>query len=250
MSEDSTARDEQVPPAEAIPGTDPATGRASDDDSRPRRPLVIGGVLVVLVALVAAGIWWQSSRSSEDTATDPVDPGSTGEPVAEGMTFGTSDGAIVDVYVDYQCSHCADLEEVIGPELISLVSDGDAVLVIRPVTFQSRASGRGAAALYCAAETGQALAMHQELLADITADFSPEGLTAIAGSMGLDAATFGACLGDQATRSWVNGVTDTASSEGISGIPAVFVDGTRLTEAQLGSGPAFRDAVLAGRADG
>ena len=198
MSEDSTARDEQVPPAEAIPGTDPATGRASDDDSRPQRPLVIGGVLVVLVALVAAGIWWQGSRSSEDTATDPVD-GSTGEPVAEGMSFGTSDGAIVDVYVDYQCSHCADLEQVIGPELISLVSDRDAVLVLRPVTFQSRASGRGAAALYCAAETGQALAMHQELLTDITADFSPEGLTATAGSMGLDAEAFGACLGDQAT---------------------------------------------------
>lgn len=249
MSEDSTARDEQVPPAEAIPGTDPATGRASDDDSRPQRPLVIGGVLVVLVALVAAGIWWQGSRSSEDTATDPVD-GSTGEPVAEGMSFGTSDGAIVDVYVDYQCSHCADLEQVIGPELISLVSDGDAVLVLRPVTFQSRASGRGAAALYCAAETGQALAMHQELLTDITADFSPEGLTATAGSMGLDAEAFGACLGDQATRSWVNGVTDTARSDGISAIPAVFVDGTRLTEAQLGSGPAFRDAVLAGSADG
>jgi len=157
MSEDSTVGDEQLPSAEAIPGTDPATGRTSVD-SRPRRPFVIGGVLVVLVALVAAGIWWQGSRSSEDTATDPVDPGSTGEPVAEGMSFGTSDGAIVDVYVDYQCSHCADLEQVIGPELISLVSEGEAVLVLRPVTFQSRASGRGAAALYCAAEAGQAQA--------------------------------------------------------------------------------------------
>ena len=248
MSDDSTARDEPVPLAEPSGGAGPARGPASVDPRR--RPLVIVGVLVALVALVAAGIWRQSSRSSEDTATDPVDPGSTGEPVAEGMSFGTSDGAIVDVYVDYQCSHCADLEQVIGPELISLVSEGEAVLVLRPVTFQSRASGRGAAALYCAAEAGQALAMHQELLADISADFSAAGLTATAGSIGLDAEAFGACLSDQATKSWVNGVTDTARSDGISAIPAVFVDGTRLTDAQLGSGPAFRDAVLAGSADG
>lgn len=248
MSDDSTAPDEQVPPVDATHGTDLATGRASVG-SRLRQPFVMGGVLLLLVALVAAGMWWQSSRGSEDSATDPVDPGSTIEQVAEGLSFGT-DGATVDVYVDYQCSHCAELEQVIGPELISLVSDGDAVLVIRPVTFQSRASGRGAAALYCAAEARQALAMHQALLADISADFSAEGLTGIAGTMGLDPATFGACLSDKATKSWVNGVTDTARSEGISGIPAVFVDGTRLTEAELGSGPAFRAAVLASTADG
>ena len=161
------------------------------------------------------------------------------------MAFGRSGGPIIDLYVDYQCSHCADLDAVIGPELVRLASSGDAELVIRPVKYLNRSSARGAAALYCAAEGGQAFAMHEALLAEIGGDFTAEGLTATAEAIGVDGAAFGTCLTDQETARWVAGVTDRARSDGISGIPAVFVDGTRLTSVQTSSADAFREAVLA-----
>ena len=243
MADDSTAAGEPTPSAGSGDRTRSPAGAPA---ARGRNPLVVVGVVVVLVALVAGGIWYQSSRGDGATATGPHDVGDiAAAPVDEGMSFATGAGPIVDIYVDYQCTHCADLEQVIGPELVRLAAAGEAELVIRPVRFLSRASGRGAAALYCAAEAGQAYQMHQQLLSDIAADFSPEGLTATAGAMGLDEAAFGACLGDEATTTWVNGVSAQARSEGITGIPAVFVDGTRLSEAQLASGPAFRNAVLA-----
>lgn len=242
MDADSTSTDQPAPGPES---PDPAGSAGASARSR-RNPIVTVGVLVALCAFVGAGIWYLSSRNG---GSDPIAADDQGEvavaAVDEGMEFGTEGGPIVDIYVDYQCIHCSDLEQVIGPEMIRLATAGDAELVIRPVKFVSRASGRGAAALYCAAEGGQAFAMHQRLLADIEADFSPEGLTAAAGTLGLDEAAFSECLTDKATTTWVNGVTATAETDGIAAIPAVFVDGTRLSDAQLASADAFRNAVLA-----
>ena len=230
MADDSTA----PPPAE--PGAPPQR----------RNRLVPLAAVALLVAVVAAGIWFQTSRGDDDpTAGTPEVSAIPATPVDEGMSFATGVGPIIDIYVDYQCSHCADLDAVIGTELASLVAAEEAELVLRPVEFLSRASGRGAAALYCAAEGGQAYAMHQRMLANIDADFSPEGLTAMAAGMGLDEAEFDTCIRDRATNTWVNSVTDTAVADGIQGTPAVFVDGTRLSDAELTSGTAFRTAVLA-----
>lgn len=233
-------------PAPAEPAT-PTTGSTTPTGSG---RLVVIGVVVALVALVVAGIWYQSSQSpAEDAAgestSDEADLGDvTAAPVDDGMSFGASDGPTVDLYVDYQCSHCADLEAVIGSELARLTAGGEVELVIRPVKFVSRASGRGAAALYCAAEADQAFAMHQRLLAELDGDFSPEGLAATAATMGIDGATFGACLRDPATTGWVDDVSEAARADGIASIPSVLVGGARLTDAQVASGPDFRDAVL------
>jgi len=243
--------DDATRTGEPRPSEDPADRAGSTPadapETRRRNPIVAVGVVLVLAALVAGGIWFQTSRS--DDASTAAGPDATTElvaaPVDAGMSFATGAGPVVDVYVDYQCPHCADLDEVIGPELARIVAAEEAELVLRPVKFLSRASGRGAASLYCAADAGKAYEMHQQLLEDISADFSPEGLTAMAGVMGLDEAAFGTCLADQATTVWVNGVTDGARADGIQGIPAVFVDGTRLSDAELASGPAFRNAVLA-----
>ena len=243
MDDDSTDDAEPTPspdePSAGALAAEPATR------SRPH-PLVALAVVAVVAAVVAVGIWYQSSRTGGDDTTAAPDVTDVAvEPVHEGMEFGTTGGPIVDIYVDYQCIHCADLDLVIGSEVIRLAATGDAQVVIRPVKYLNRASGRAAAALYCAAKGGQAFAMHQHLLADISGDVSADGLTASAGALGLDETTFSSCLTDKATTTWVNGVTEQARTEGIAGIPAVFVDGTRLSDAQLASGPAFRNAVLA-----
>jgi protein-disulfide isomerase len=213
-----------------------------------RRTFVVVGVLVGLAALVAVGIWILSTRADDGTAADLTGVSDVDDiaatPLDEGMSFASGAGPIVDIYVDYQCGHCADLEEVIGDELASMVAAEEVELVLRPVKFLSRASGRGAAALYCAADAGRAYDMHQLMLSDLAADFSPEGLTASAAELGLDGEDFGACMADRETTAWVNGVTDTAVSEGIEATPSVFVDGTRLSSAELDSAAAFRAAVL------
>jgi protein-disulfide isomerase len=246
MADDSSEIGEPAP----SPSPSDASLNASDAANAPGRPRLrlplAVGVVVALVAIVASGIWYLSSQADSDDGAGPVDTTDVAtEPLDEGMSFGTTGGPIVDVYVDYQCIHCAELDEVIGSELVGLAAAGDVELVIRPVKFVNRASGRAAAALYCAAADGQAFAMHQHLLADIGGDYSVDGLTASAGSLGLDETAFAACLTDTATTAWVSGVTATANDDGITSIPAVFVDGTRLSDAQLASAAAFRHAVLA-----
>src|SRR5688572_28209915 len=131
MDDDSTATGEPEPGA-GIP--DPAASVDADPPpSSRRRPSVAIAVLVALGVLVAAGIWYLSSRTA---GTDPIAADDAGEvavaAVEEGMEFGTPGGPIVDIYVDYQCIHCSELDQVIGPELIRLAAAGDAELVVRP----------------------------------------------------------------------------------------------------------------------
>lgn len=227
-------------PSEPEPG--PTTQTSPPTTGGGGRRLVVLGVAVLLVALVAGGVWWQSSRSSP--ADEPVATAElAGEVRDVGVAFGTGP-KLVEIFVDYQCPHCSDLEAVIGTELKTMLDADEIEVVVRPVKFLSRASGRGAAALYCATPGDQGLAMHDAMLADIAQDFSPEGLTTVAGTLGLDETTFGACMTDRATTTWVNDVTDAAREEGLTSIPVVFVDGTRLSDTDTDAAAAFREAVL------
>lgn len=249
MVDDPAEPGDRAPEVGAVPPNDPAAVDLQRMYPRVRSsPRVAVMVLVLLALGVAGGIVYLSTGGDDSTTPGGSEASEVPvAPVAEGMSFAAGTGPIVDVYVDYQCDHCAELDQVIGAELVRLTAAGEVELVIRPVRFVNRASSRGAAALYCAADGGQAFAMHQELLADIGGDFTLEGLTSLAGRIGLDEPAFETCLTAEETAMWVNGVTEQARSEGIEGIPAVFVDGTRLSDAELATERSFREAVLTPR---
>lgn len=243
MSDGGGSSDRVDPPPDPVaPRPDPNVtntepGAATGGTSR-LKVLAIGAALVVLVG---GGVWFQSVRGGSTEVEDAEIAVAVED---TGIAFGTN-GPRIEVFVDYQCSHCADLDLVIGPELKAMVGAEEAQLLLRPVNYVRPGSGRGAAALRCAAESDLGLSLHEAMLANMDEDFTTDGLTALAGSLGVDEAEFGACLSDKATRRWVREVDAAATDDGMAALPSVYIDGRRLTDSELESGPALREAVTA-----
>lgn len=114
-----------------------------------RTKLIVSGVIVaviiVVIALVVAlvHVQQQKAEKAQDTQGAAL---SVSEQVGKdrGFTIGAKGAgsvnkgkSVVDVYLDYSCSHCADLEHQYGRELIQGALDGHYTLRYRPVLTQS-----------------------------------------------------------------------------------------------------------------
>ncbi|GLU45921.1 DsbA family protein [Nocardiopsis ansamitocini] len=108
---------------------------------------------------------------------------------------------LVEVYADYQCSHCADFEEANGELLNMLAAQGKAVLQLRPVSIFAAGgppagtnSLRAGAAARAAADYGKFVEYNQLLFANQpngTAEgYSADELIAWGEELGITDAAF------------------------------------------------------------
>jgi len=142
-------------------------------------------IIVVAVALVGVAIWSIVANKSDDESSsrrqqwDPVSVDV--EPVVKpdtDVTTGYSiigageefaaDAPRVDIYFDYMCSYCNDLEQFNGADINDLVASGDAQFVLHPVAIlRGDFSAQGAAAFKYIAEKSpeHLLAFHKNVFA-------------------------------------------------------------------------------------
>lgn len=104
---------------------------------RERTIRIVGGVtvLVVVLGILAIGVF-QSRKSDAPPSADSALP--TGVTSANGYGFqvNTVAGApSVEIFEDFQCPACANLEQVYGPMIQQLAADGEIQLTYRPMIF-------------------------------------------------------------------------------------------------------------------
>jgi protein-disulfide isomerase len=154
-------------------------------------------------------------------------------PEGDGILLG-SGPVRVDAYIDFLCPFCRRFELSAGPALASLVADGRIALAYHPMNFLDDASTtaystRAAAASGCAADQGRfaeyAHALFESQPPEGSAGLSDAELTGLAGSAGLDAERFAACVADAPYRDWPSYVTERADALGVSATPTVLVAG-------------------------
>ncbi|MFQ1000544.1 DsbA family protein [Modestobacter sp. SSW1-42] len=208
-----------------------------------RRRTVVGAVVaaVVLVVALVAVVLVQTNRTSTDAAA-ATPPGTV-----DGYAFavGAADAPVtVDVYEDFQCPVCAQLEETSGGTLTSLVDAGTVQLRYHGMAFLDRAStteystrALNAAAVVAESGTEAYRTFHDLLFADQpaegTAGLSDDQLIAHAAQAGASGAAVESGIRDLRYGDWVAAATDRASTDGVTGTPTVFVDGTQLDNADL-----------------
>ncbi|WP_018348142.1 DsbA family protein [Longispora albida] len=203
-----------------------------------RRKLIWTTIAVVLVALVAGGIGygvWQAQQPRDFR----VPANATAE--QDGMTIpGTSGKAKVDIYLDYQCPACKNLEEAISPTVDQWIKDNKITLVYHPITILDRFSGgtkystRSAAAAGCASDGNKLYEFTKALFAQQPAE-NTRGLTddqiiSIGGTTGLIDPAFAACVRDGKYLGWAEKITDDASKRGLSSTPTMYVNGTKVDQ--------------------
>ena len=217
-----------------------AAARAAADR---RRRTVVGGVAaaVVLVLVVIVVVVVQTRRTST-SADAPTPPG-----VTDGYAFavGSADAPVtMDVYEDFQCPVCAQLEATSGSTIAQLVDDGTVQVRYHGMAFLDGAStteystrALNAAAVVAESGADAFRAFHDLLFADQpaegTAGLTDDQLIAHAATAGARGESVESGIRDLRYEDWVAAATDQASSDGVTGTPTVLVDGEAVDNAQL-----------------
>lgn len=189
------------------------------------------GVAAVVLFAAAVGIGLYVTQQPTQAMVPP-------NAIAQGVVVGQADAPVtIDLYEDFQCPACRQLEQQIGPTLGDLVAAGTAKVVYHPVAYldrfsSTRYSSRSSAAAGCAAAAGVFARFHELLFANQPPEggdgLSTERLIALGGQAGVTGGDFATCVREERYAGWIAKLTDAASRNGINATPTVLVNGEPL----------------------
>lgn len=258
-----------------------AQQEAAARQQRNRRMIGIGAVVVVVILVavfVTVFVQDANRRSAEEAAkraaasgatpTMPANAGQAWAPLYAGDKSGIvvnpqakADAPVVDVYLDFQCSHCRTFEEAFGPEIARLAQAGDFKFVYHNLTFMERNAGntsstRPAIGAVCASNYG---VYQQYVMSVFNAAGKPgsgQGNEAysdkllretIPGELGFTGdllSGFQKCYDDKAPATFLGQVTTASNAAQVQGTPTVRVNGKELDLGRLPQDPAQFATVL------
>lgn len=207
---------------------------------RQRRLLTMGAAGLALVLVVAAAVWWQTSRSKlDETAAVPEGANSS-----FGLRIGESDAEHeVVIYEDFLCPACKGFKDAYDETLDAAVADGSASVEYRVLNFLDRLGDypeRSANAFAVVLDTAGpevAKEFHDILYAEQPAEGSdyPDDAWLIekAVEAGAEESEVTEGINDLAFKGWVENGTKSATSAGVRGTPTVLVDGEAIEQDAL-----------------
>lgn len=220
-----------------------------------RQRLITIGLITLGAAIVVFAVVWPQIRPAGEIIT--VTPAAL--PNADGLSLGDPNApATIDVFEDFQCPACQRFTEGVEPLVIErLVATGKARYVFHNYPFldgntvgSNGESDQAANAAMCASEQGKFWDMHGTIYANWNGEnqgaYSNRRLQAMAESIGLDMSAFNSCFSAKKYESEIQADFDLGGQMGVSGTPTVFVNGTRVGQAnQVASYQEIADAVNA-----
>jgi len=216
---------------------------AAETELRYKQRYVAAGTVVVLLLVTLIGAGVQSGRASISSDVD-----TTNASAATGVRVGNQQAPVlVDVYEDFQCPICNDLEQSgLATDLAAKVKATNIRVNYHVMSFLdslsngNKYSSRAANAGYCAAdESPDAFQKFHDILfgksggvnnqpAEGSKGKPDSQLTAWGKEAGITSAAFSTCVTSNQHKDLVAAVTEAASKRGVNGTPAVFVAGTRV----------------------
>ncbi|MBN6054095.1 thioredoxin domain-containing protein [Nonomuraea sp. RK-328] len=211
------------------------------DRQRERRRRVTTYAAVGVVALAAIGGGWlyaaSKSQSEEAASGDqaPVTVQSDGSVV---MAKAGVEKPVLDVYEDFQCPACKQLESVSGQTFKNLAAEGKAKVVYHPISIFQQEPTRGnslraGAAARCVADGRHWLAYHDVLYknqpSETVEGFKTSDLVKWGKEAGVTAPDFEQCVTSQKHAQAQQSYSDKVIKEQkIDGTPTVKLNGVAL----------------------
>jgi protein-disulfide isomerase len=192
-----------------------------------------------LAVAVAAGIGIQALRT---TSGGPLVRPAHALGPADGEVIGQATAPVtVEEYGDFQCPHCRDFQEAVGPTITQLVKAGKIRFVYHPMAFLGPESVAASNAATCAGDEGKFWPYHDLLFAEQApvenSGFLSTGqLLAFGRQLGLTDSHFVTCVRNGTYVPWSNHITDEASQRGVNATPTILVNGQAAPNATTSQG--------------
>lgn len=190
----------------------------------------MGGVVAVVLALIAGGVWFQLSRSS-----GPVEP--PANVAAEyGFSVGEDDAVTeVEIMADYLCPACANFEATTDAPLTAAVEAGKAKVTHFPVVILGRLgdyserAANAAAVVLDTAGPEVAAEFNRNLFAQQPGEQGQmpddDWLIDLAVESGAKESEIRDGIEDMKFERWVKEGTQEAQRRGMKSTPTIFIDG-------------------------
>lgn len=231
--------------------TGPANARqakiaAARKDSGAGVSKIIVAAVVVVVAIIAVvgGVVIAQSKKQDRAGTStavPAAAGAMGEGFVANKDVTLVAGApTLDVYEDFQCPACAQLERIMGSTITDLAEQGKIKLVYHLKTIidgnlgTTHSLAMGNAAM-CAADAGKFQAFHDDVYANMPAqegqgwtDAQTKGFAEQAGITGTALDTWTTCVAEKKYTAYVESTEEASNRAGITGTPTVLLAGAKV----------------------
>ena len=218
---------------------------------RKQRMFFTGGIVLVLIALIALGAWAinssggkaETNKNLSTTYVAPKNVGDKGEVTYASST--ATDPVKVVVYEDFGCPFCKQFEDSAGDFLTKSVVDGDITLEWHPIAVLDRVSKnqystRSLNAAMCVLDSTDIktyIAMHDLLFAnqpkEQTNGPSDAKLAAFATQAGAGNLT--TCIDTQTFGKWTVKMKDQVLAEGLKSTPTIAIKGKKVSGSQGGA---------------
>ena len=210
-------------------------------------PVVVGAVIaaVVIVGVVVAILIGNNSKSvsAAGGSSQPAGViGGNGGGIVANAATAKANAPTLDIYEDFQCPACGQLEKAMGAEITSMAKAGDIKLVFHILSFldsnlKNDSSTRSANAAACAADAGKVLEYHGAVFAGMPTregvGYPDAQLTEFANTAGItgDAlTTWQKCTSSGQHAQYVTDVQTGAEKAGVFGTPTVKLNGQDITK--------------------
>ena len=221
---------------------------------RQRQTAIVIGI--VIAAVIAVGLFVLTQQPAE--APIPAEsaaryagiPQSTTD---DGFPVLGSDDAPVKVleYGSFDCPHCREFHETVGPTLVDRVRKGEVQFTYVPLYNRgSITNGEGAArAALCVGQQGKFWEFHDALFSwqglYANTAFSDQRLKTGIANLGIDRGKWDQCMANNTPQSILDAASKASELQNIAGTPAVVVNGTMLPTFDVDTVNAAIDQALA-----
>ena len=183
--------------------------------------IVFGGIVAIFALLYLALQEPEPSTLTQYCLDNP-----------DSCIFKGSDDAPVKIVEisDYGCSHCRDFNLQTAGLLEDLfVTPGDVQWIVMPFALNAGTFPAASAAM-CANDQGRFEEFHRNMfeLQGNPAAYTPEGLSQLASSLGMDQAVFDSCVENAVYDSVIQKNIREASLAGVNATPSFFVNDRKL----------------------
>lgn len=208
-------------------------------------PVIIGAAIAVLVivAVVVAIVMGTKDKPGDGGSAQPVGViGGTGGGIVANAATAKSNAPTLDLYEDFQCPACAQLEQRIGAEKAAMAEAGDIKLVVHTLSFlddnlKNDSSKRSANAAACAADAGKFLEYRSAVYAAQPAQegvgYTDAQLTQFAGASGITGpalTTWQQCTSSGQHAQYVADVQEASGRAGVNSTPTIKLNGQDVTK--------------------